>query len=488
MTVKKLECEIKLSRKDIHKVLTKNNLLLRTSPSWKDDSSLLVLDTDSRTCGPHSAFLAIRGTKSDGHAFISKLVSTPLFITEEPLDHGHWLQVKDTREAWGYLASYAFGTPETSLTFLGVTGTNGKTSTTWLCRELLKNRGIKCAVIGTLGLMIEDDIYPTDHTTPDPNTLFSFLAECRRRGVFHIAMEVSSHAIAQKKLGPIRFKHAAFTSFSRDHLDYHKTLEEYLHVKCELFQNYLKPSGTSFLCDKLPKLPLSGIYYGEHPQSELRYKVINRHSHISTVEICNSNSKVIFETPFAADHAIENLLAAILLTETPLKPELLTNLSQVPGRLEIVPRGQGPLCVIDYAHTPDALEKTLQAVRRFAHGRLICIFGCGGNRDKGKRPLMAKISEKNADYTVITSDNPRLEDPNSIIQDILSGMNRPEHTKVIMDRALAIEDTIKNADKTDTILIAGKGHETYQIIGTDYLPFDDRELAKLALYKYWSKL
>jgi UDP-N-acetylmuramoyl-L-alanyl-D-glutamate--2,6-diaminopimelate ligase len=448
-----------------------------------------TLTTDSRQVAKGDLFLAYQGVLLDGHAHLGKAIEqhAGLLIVEDQAKipagtKTAWAEVKSGRGAWAFLAAEAFGNPQRELTCLGVTGTNGKTSTVWMIGELLRAAGVRCLTIGTLGAYFGDHHVPTRHTTPDPDVLYALLADAVKRGVSTMAMEVSSHAIAQEKVLPIRYSAAAFTSFSRDHLDFHPTMEHYFETKMRLFEELLTPDATKIFCDAIePKPDLSDFeVYGRN----IRIKSTGFTG--TELEIATKIGVFSGRIPYFARHAIENFVAALLtskvVTKSLVDASLWKNLRPVPGRLEqVVGKKSGPQVVVDYAHTPDALEKTLQVLRPFTKGQLAVVFGCGGDRDKGKRPEMAKIAEALADRVYVTSDNPRTEKPEAILDDIVRGLDRPDQAKVEVDRAKAIARAIREARSDDMVLIAGKGHETYQIIGKETLPFDDREVARSCL-------
>lgn len=470
------------------------------------------LRTDSRRVQAGDVFLAYKGVSSDGHLHLQEAVQQgAAFLLVEDKSHltqipdaslPPWVEVASGRAAWSALASLAFGHPEQDLTLLAVTGTNGKTSTVWLTAEILKASGIPCLTIGTLGARLGDEDLTTGHTTPDPDILYSLFDLARDRQVKVVAMEVSSHALIQEKVRGLLFAAGAWTSFSRDHLDFHPTMEAYWDAKWQLFTDHLAPQARCIFADVLPeKLDLTSL-----PQDACVYGFSAPHAAeawgskdyleitaqplpgLSTFLTLSSRAETSAgPTPFFARHMLENLAAAMLLSATVtghLPPgTLLQNLKPVPGRLEPIPSPTGPHVVVDYAHTPDALEKTLDVLRAACTGRLIVVFGCGGDRDPGKRPLMGRIAHEKADHVFVTSDNPRTEDPSFILTGILSGIPDFSRVSVIADRAEAIEEALASAGKDDVVLIAGKGHESYQMIGTIAYDFDDRKVALGALSK-----
>jgi UDP-N-acetylmuramoyl-L-alanyl-D-glutamate--2,6-diaminopimelate ligase len=470
------------------------------------------LRTDSRSVAKGDIFLAIRGQKSDGHEHLAEAIikGAGLLILEEPPNDAvvnaeavPWLLVNDTRIAWAHLAAAAFGNPEERLTLLAATGTNGKTSTIWMTGELLRAAGIKTVTIGTLGAFFGDIKLPTNHTTPDPDVLYGMLALAVESGFRAVALEASSHALAQGKLAPIRFSGAVFTSFSRDHLDFHPTLDAYWDTKWTLFTQHVKPDAVLGFAGSLPRslelknLPGTKVIYRLNASSkraegaqnkELVVESLGSSFNGTNLTLTYENQATTGEVPYFSTHAIENFAAAALLASAAtgrlLDKNYWTNLAPVPGRLEQVLESNAPAVIVDYAHTPDALEKTLKVLRPLCRAQLIVIFGCGGDRDRGKRPLMGEIAERLADKVIITSDNPRGEDPQAILKEIAGGCRQRDKVTLEVDRGKAIAEAIRRAKTEDLILIAGKGHENSQIFADKTVPFDDRLEAKAALKQY----
>ncbi len=464
--------------------------------------------TDSRRLEPQSLFLAYSGVKFDAHAALSALqVSHPeAGVLIERAESWPDCQnfpfaclVTDTREAWALIASYRHDFPQDHLQLIGVTGTNGKTSTVWYIRQILEAQGLSCMTLGTLGVYLGKEKFPAQHTTPDPDDLFRYLALARDRGCKWVAMEVSSHAVVQKRLGPLRFDAVAFTSFSRDHLDFHPTMEDYFAAKWYFITHFRKPSGIAWLSTALGdwKPANAGALgcrsYGPmevaHTPDDLSYTIEDMQLSHSDLILRKGNRSWKGRLPFGGDFAIDNFVAAWALVKSvtglTLDPARWSQIEAVPGRFEPLKAAfaHGLAVVIDYAHTPDALEKTLAKLKDLTTGQLWVVFGCGGDRDKGKRPLMGRIAEQKADRIVLTSDNPRSENPLAIIQDIAGGLTQKEKAQIEVDRHKAIGLALEGAQKGDTILIAGKGHEDYQIIGQQRLDFDDKKVATAWLEK-----
>lgn len=499
--------------KDIIQELDLAGLSPELLRSPKQDPLLTGVVADSRKIEPGLIFCAIQGRAHDGHEFLtSTQVRISVAIIEnqdlnlDAIRADGVIRVASTRAAWAQLASMFCGHPSNSLKIIGITGTNGKTSSSWMVGSIFKALSKRCAVIGTLGILADGTKIETGHTTPDPDVLYPKLKELLETGLEYVAMEVSSHALAQGKVWPIRFAAAGFTSFSQDHLDFHKTMDAYLDTKLTLFTKFLQPNAPALFHESLLQWPniaatikssKNFLIYGSSsskPDFALTYSMHRRLGR-SEVALSSSEDAGRFDIPMIGDVFAQNFALAVILVgkirKLPIRTlaDSITNsrLEPVPGRLEIV-RGEElpwrPLVFVDYAHTPDALEKALNNLHDPA-GRLAVVFGCGGDRDKSKRPLMGKIAKDLADAVFITSDNPRTEEPNSIIEDIVAGVastaaarigveNGPQ---VITDRKEAISRAISSSFGGDTVLVAGKGHEDYQIIGTKKLPFSDQAVA-----------
>ncbi len=487
---------------DIPDLLTRSNNLLQTRGTFTNHA--VVLRTDSRQVKAGDVFIAYKGVTFDGHTAIATVVAQgaraivltdPKYLTQ--CGDAAVAVVKDSRKAWAWLAAGVAGMSHDSMRLVGITGTNGKTSTSWLFKELLRAKGVPCLLIGTMGAWVGDEFLPTQHTTPDPDALFNLFRVAKEKGVKYAVMEVSSHALVQEKLGPLRFNAVAMTSFSRDHLDFHKDMDDYFAAKWQLFSHYLEKKAFSLICADVGEKPLKQShkvkprYYGEkaalkglglNPDEEIQFELSRNTYAGSEITLADHGVTRQGSAPLFGLHALKNFTAALYLAESVLGDAIPTSLwSQirpVPGRLEPVKTtAKGPHVFVDYAHTPDAVEKTLRVLKPLTSGKLWVVFGCGGDRDQGKRPLMAKVAEAGADKVVVTSDNPRTENPDAIIAQIMTGFAKPDAVTSISDREKAIAHAIKHAAPEDSILIAGKGHEDYQIIGKEKHSFDDRLVA-----------
>jgi UDP-N-acetylmuramoyl-L-alanyl-D-glutamate--2,6-diaminopimelate ligase len=446
---------------------------------------------DSRKVERGDLFIAVRGWNSDGHDFLDSAAQrgAAVAIVEDPTRTTlPALVVREGRRAAAAAAATAYGNPARNLTILGVTGTNGKTTTTSIMRHLFDDGGGTSASIGTLGVLTgsEGEVLPGGGglTTPGPVELQRILRVLVDGGVRTVAMEVSSHSLDQRRIDGLEFDVAVFTNLTRDHLDYHRTMEAYLEAKARLVE-YLKPDGTTVvnadagewgaLTTKTRPLTFAVLAAADVRAEDVRYT-----PHGSEWKLVTPRGSAHVRLPLIGDVNVENGLAAaaaaFALGQGPQAiAQGLSTVPQVAGRLEII--STRPTVLRDYAHTPDALERTIHTARAFTRGKLIVVFGCGGDRDKGKRPIMGEIAERGADCAIVTSDNPRTEDPDSILDDIEAGMRGSSHER-ITDRLAAIQRALDLADEGDIILLAGKGHETYQIRGTTSYPFDEREIVK----------
>ena len=398
------------------------------------------------------------------------------------------LVVREGRRAAALASASAYEHPAAGLRLLGVTGTNGKTTTTSIMRHLFDDGDGSSASIGTLGVLIgsEGEILPGGGglTTPGPVELQRILRELADRGVRTIAMEVSSHSLDQRRVDGLEFDVAVFTNLTRDHLDYHGTMEGYLEAKARLV-DYLKREGIAVVNADAPewrslKPPSRPLTFAVRASADIVAEKIHFTSEGSQWQLLTPRGSADITLPLIGDVNVENALAAagaaFALGHTPAAiASRLRTVPQIAGRLEII--STRPTVVRDYAHTPDALERSLKTARAFARGKLIVVFGAGGDRDKGKRPLMGEIAERGADCVIVTSDNPRTEDPDAIIDDIEAGMRASKHQRVT-DRLAAIQHAIDIAEADDVVLLAGKGHETYQVRGTTSFPFDEKEIVK----------
>jgi UDP-N-acetylmuramoyl-L-alanyl-D-glutamate--2,6-diaminopimelate ligase len=447
---------------------------------------------DSRKVARGDLFIAIRGWNSDGHDFLSAAAErgAAAAIVEDPERTTlPVLVVREGRRAAAIAAATAYGNPARNLTMLGVTGTNGKTTTTSIMRHLFDDGAASSASIGTLGVLVgsEGEVLPggSGLTTPGPVELQRVLRELVDRGVKTVPMEVSSHSLDQRRIDGLEFDAVVFTNLTRDHLDYHGTMDAYLKAKMRLLEYLNRDGATVVNADAREwaalKPPSRRITFAvRESAADVRAADIRYTPRGSEWTMVTPDGSAGVTLPLIGEVNVENSLAAaaaaFALGRSPDSiASRLASVPQVAGRLEII--STRPTVLRDYAHTPDALERTLRTARAFTRGKLIVVFGCGGDRDKGKRPLMGEIAEKAADCAIVTSDNPRTEDPDSIIDDIEAGMRESKHERVT-DRLAAIQRAIDMAQDGDIVLLAGKGHETYQIRGTTSYPFDEKEIVR----------
>lgn len=450
---------------------------------------------DSRSVETGNLFMAMRGTQTDGHAYIPAAIgkgATAILCETAPeeLDENiTYLVVKDSESATGKAATTFFGNPTSKMELVGVTGTNGKTTIATLLYNTFRYFGYKVGLISTVCNYIDDQPVPTEHTTPDPVTLNRLLGEMADAGCKYAFMEVSSHSIAQKRISGLKFAGGIFTNLTRDHLDYHKTVENYLKAKKKFFDDLPKNAfSLTNLDDKnglvMTQNTRSQVYtYSLRSLSDFKGKVLESHFEGMLLDFNNHELAVPFIGKFNASNLLAVFGAAVLLGK---KEEdvlvALSTLRPVAGRFDAIRSPQGFTAIVDYAHTPDALVNVLNAIHDVLEGRgkVITVVGAGGNRDKGKRPIMAKESARFSDRVIITSDNPRFEDPQDIIRDMLAGLDKDDLQKTISitDRREAIKTACMLAQPGDVILVAGKGHEDYQEIKGVKHHFDDREELK----------
>ena len=453
------------------------------------------VNIDSRRIEKGHLFVAIPGTQTDGHKYIPKAIelgATSILceqMPEEQIDGVSYIIVESTESVVGIVATRFFGDPSRKLKLVGVTGTNGKTTIATLLYNMFRKFGHKCGLLSTVCNYIEDEAIPTDHTTPDPIELNRLLAQMVDAGCDYAFMECSSHAIAQKRIGGLKFAGGLFTNLTRDHLDYHKTVENYRNAKKAFFDDLGKDAFAITNADDK-----NGLFmvqntkaqvktYSIRSMADFKAKIIECHFEGMYLDINGKEVGVQFIGKFNVSNLLAVYGAAIMLGK---KPEdilvILSTLKSVSGRLEPIRSPEGYTAIVDYAHTPDALENVLNTINEVLNGKgkVITVCGAGGNRDKGKRPIMAQTAAKLSDKVIITSDNPRFEEPQDIINDMLAGLDNKQMKKVvsIVDRKEAIRTASMMAEKGDVILIAGKGHEDYQEIKGVKHHFDDREVVR----------
>lgn len=455
------------------------------------DLEISGIQIDSRKIESGNLFMAMRGTATDGHAYIPAAVEkgAVAILCEEVPQHAPdatYIVVPDSEEATGRIATLYYGDPTSQIELVGVTGTNGKTTIATLLYQLFRRFGYKVGLISTVCNYVDDKPIPTSHTTPDPITLNQLLGEMADSGCKYVFMEVSSHAVAQRRISGLKFAGGIFTNLTRDHLDYHKTVENYLKAKKRFFDDLPKSAfSLTNLDDKNGLVMTQNTHSSVHTYSlrslaDFKGKVLESHFEGMLLDFNNHELAVPFIGRFNASNLLAVFGAAVLLGK---KEEdvliALSTLHPVAGRFEAIRSKEGYTAIVDYAHTPDALVNVLNAIHDVLEGRgkIITVVGAGGNRDKGKRPIMAKEAVNQSDRVIITSDNPRFEEPQDIINDMMAGLDKEDLKKVlcIADRREAIRTACMLAQQGDVILVAGKGHENYQEIKGVKHHFDDKE-------------
>ena len=470
------------------------NLINGVAKTELPDMEITCLTSDSRTeMKSGGMFVCIKGATFDGHSAAAEMLErgAAVVVTERDLGLDRQIIVEDTRAAYPILCSAWFGHPERKLKLVGVTGTNGKTTITTVMKKILSALGCKTGLIGTCQNEIGDEVYPTSRTTPEPYDLFELFDKMADKGCEYVIMEASSQGLEQKRLGPCRFAAGVFTNLTQDHLDVHGTMENYYQAKKILFDisekaiiniddDYGKRYAKEITC---PYKTFSAVSKADFYAEDILLSA----SGVKYV-FCDGKTKHNVDFKMPGLFNVSNSLAVIACCETlgfdtEKVIKALNKMQGVRGRAEVVPTGRDFTVICDYAHTPDAVENILKSVREYTEGRLICLFGCGGNRDAKKRPLMAKAAAKFADRLIITSDNPRDEIPEAIIDDILAGLKDSEIPfDVVVDRTKAIHHSLKIAEKGDIIVLAGKGHEDYQVLpGNEHIHFDEREIVSEGL-------
>jgi UDP-N-acetylmuramoyl-L-alanyl-D-glutamate--2,6-diaminopimelate ligase len=444
---------------------------------------------DSRRVTRNCMFVCLAGSSSDGHDFAASAakqgcaVVVAEHMTDADVPH---IIVPDSHRAYSLLCENFFGSPARRLKLVGITGTNGKTTTAFLIKEILERNGYKCGLIGTIQNMAGSMVLPSHYTTPEPRELQQTLKAIADEGCEYAVMEVSSHALAQGRVDGLHFVAGVFTNLTQDHLDFHKTMENYFQAKLKLFGmcdigiiNRDDPYAQRFIDGaKCPTV----TYSARDMDSDYTARNIRLRPDGIDYELVGTGVIGRVSAAIPGGFSVYNTMAAAVCSlklgiDFVKVIEALGSVSGVKGRIEVVPTGRDFTIIIDYAHTPDALEKILKAIRGFASGRIVAMFGCGGDRDKTKRPIMGRVAGENADSLIVTSDNPRTEDAQSIIDDILPGVRESGAPYVVIpDRREAIRYAIEHAQPDDVVLLAGKGHEDYQVIGREKRHFDEREI------------
>lgn len=471
----------------------------------KGDTNINIQDIryDSRQVDNDDLFICVQGFKTDGHRYINDAINkgANAVVIDKDLENYNknitYIKVNDSRKAMPLLSKNFFDDPLQNIDLIGVTGTNGKTTTTYLIKDILNKSGYKTGLIGTIEVFDGNKTIDSSRTTPEALDIYRFLAEMRENDVKYVVMEVSSHALALNRVDTMEFKSAVFTNLTQDHLDYHNTMEDYAIQKAKLFKK-IKKNGTAIINndDEYSELfknqtDKKVITYSLNNESDLQAENIE----LSLKGVKFSIENLRFELNLTGKFNIYNSLAAIgvakgLEIDNNIIKTSLENVTGIPGRFETVNLQQPYNVIVDYAHTPDSMINILEAVKHFEHNNIIIVFGCGGERDKGKRPIMGEIAVREGDSVVVTTDNPRSEDPETIIREIQIGIKDSKFDtpySIVPDRGEAIFEAIAQAQENDVVIIFGKGHETYQVFADKTIDFDDREVAKKAIKQRMSE-
>ncbi|KRM96538.1 UDP-N-acetylmuramoylalanyl-D-glutamate--2,6-diaminopimelate ligase [Liquorilactobacillus aquaticus DSM 21051] len=477
----------------------------KVEPASYGDFEVSAVTQDTREVSQNSVFIAIVGSQIDGHTLVAEAVKkgAAMIIAQKKVDCDNVpvVYVENTNRAMAILSDCFYDSPSKAMRMIGVTGTNGKTTVTHIIEEIFREQGEKTGLIGTMYRRIGDKIFPTKNTTPDIITLQRTLSKMHKQDVSSVAMEVSSIALVQGRVWGIDFDIAVFTNLTRDHLDYHKTMANYAHAKSLLFSQL----GNEYGFKKNSKVAILNIddpmgrkleedtsapvlTYGIKHEAMIKASNVVIHSQGTDFDLSVFDQKQHLKVKMVGLFNVYNILASFAAAYAAgLDPSkiisVLSSFKGVKGRLQLIPSSSGVSAIVDYSHTPDGLLNALETINDFAKGKVFCIIGCGGDRDHGKRPKMAQIALQYSDYPIFTSDNPRSEDPQKIVDDMLQGISQNSSVKVIIDRRKAIEYAINKAQSGDIVLIAGKGHEDYQIIKGKKNHFDDVEEAERAFKK-----
>jgi UDP-N-acetylmuramoyl-L-alanyl-D-glutamate--2,6-diaminopimelate ligase len=466
--------------------------------SGSDDAEIEGVAYDSRQVKSGWLFVAVSGHQTDGANYITEAVSNGAVavVSENDLDLGAGvthIQVPRARRALAEIASAYYGDLSHEMKVVGITGTNGKTSTAYMIQALLRDGGFLPGLLGTVAYEIGDRSIPASRTTPEAPDIHAMFQQMKEAGCDSAVMEVSSHAIALHRVHGIDFNICVFTNLTQDHLDYHRDMDTYFNVKAELFQKLVKrhdrssviniddPWGRKLVEER--KLDADVVTYGFSERAMVMVTEAKVEASGTRFKVCSPWGDAEIWLHLLGRFNIHNALAAIAVgglcgISLPLMAQSLSNIESIPGRLELVPNRKNRRVFVDYAHTDDALKNVLTTLREICKGRLIVVFGCGGNRDRGKRKLMGEVASELADYSIITSDNPRSEEPAVIASDIMEGFSGQDQCAVVLERRTAIEQGIHMMTRKDILLIAGKGHETYQEYQGTIVPFDDRETVR----------
>ncbi len=441
---------------------------------------------DSRKVTKGSLFVAIKGFKSDGHMFIEKAreLGAAIIVGEEEREDGDYIRVPSSRKFLATASANLFGNPAKKMKIVGITGTNGKTTTSYLIKQILELKGIKCGLIGTNQILVGDEAIDSERTTPESRELHELFAKMYESGAEYVVMEVSSHSLELDRVHGIEFEAGIFSNLTQDHLDFHKTMDNYAEAKAKLFS--MSKNAAINVDDEFAPVMLKNakntIAYSIENSSDLKAENIRLRERGITFDVSYKGEERQLRLGIPGRFSVYNAMAAasgalcLGLSLEDIEKGLVIARG-VKGRLEVVPTLTPYTVIIDYAHTPDGLENVIKAVRGFAKGRVVTLFGCGGDRDNKKRPIMGAIAGDLSDFVIVTSDNPRTEEPREIIKQIVAGMKK-DNFVCIESRKEAICYALDNAKEGDVVILAGKGHETYQIFKDKTIHFDEREVVK----------
>lgn len=454
-----------------------------------EDLEITDVCYDSRKVKPGALFVAIKGFKSDGHKFIDKAreLGAVVIVGEEDRCEEGYIRVSDTRKFLALAAKNFFESCADKMKIVGITGTNGKTTTSYLIKQILELKGHKCGLIGTNQILIADEAVDSERTTPESRELHELFKRMYDAGMEYVVMEVSSHSLDLDRVYGIKFEVGIFSNLTQDHLDFHITMENYAKAKAKLFK--MSKHAAINVDDEYAHIMMDNaenvITYSVEKESDLKATEIKLRERGIAFDVCYKGEERQLRLAIPGQFSVYNALAAasgaLMLGMSMEDIEKgLVIARGVKGRLEVVPTLTDYTVIIDYAHTPDGLENVIKAVRGFAKGRVITLFGCGGDRDNKKRPIMGEIAQRLSDYVIVTSDNPRSEEPKAIMEQIVAGMHDGNYI-CIESRKNAIEYALKFAKEGDVIILAGKGHETYQIFKEGTIHFDEREVVKECL-------
>ena len=460
-----------------------------------ENTEIKGISYDSRRTREGDLFVAIRGFETDGHRFIPAAIekkAAVILCEVAPEGDVPYVQVRDSRLSLALCACAFYGNPASGMRMIGITGTSGKTSVSVLLKHVLEEtRSAKVGLIGTMGNQIGDRLLPSEYTTPESLELQALFSRMKEEGCTHVVMEVSSHALELKRTAGILYDTAVYTNLSQDHLDFHGTMENYAAAKKKLFsacRSACVNADDSWAAFMTEGIACPVLTYGYDKTADLRAENPRFLPDRVCFETVCEGRRCETELKIPGTFSVQNALAVMAAAAAEgIQPEeaaaALRTAGGVKGRLESVPTDGNYSILVDYSHKPDALEKVLKSLRPTVTGRLICVFGCGGDRDRLKRPLMGKIAAEQSDFVIVTSDNPRTENPMAIIDGIVAGIPKSFDYVVEADRSKAIEIAILKANPEDVIMVVGKGHEDYQILGTEKIHFDDREQCKNSLNK-----